>query len=110
MNGLLQTLPTEHRRLLRAARPGVELAARPMLATLSDRRDFPDGGIFERKLDGVRLLAGREGGRDIEAPGVSVTYYIFALLGVGGTDVPRLPLRPRKSLRRRALPSRPPLR
>src|SRR2546429_95157 len=65
MNGLLQALPAEQRELVGAARPGTELAARPMLATLSDRRDFPGGGkwIFERKLDGVRVLAVREGDR-----------------------------------------------
>ncbi|MFI5673209.1 ATP-dependent DNA ligase [Streptomyces cellulosae] len=35
-----------------------------MLATLSDRRQFPDEGwIFERKLDGVRVPVVREGGR-----------------------------------------------
>ncbi|WP_353940660.1 non-homologous end-joining DNA ligase [Streptomyces sp. HUAS MG91] len=34
-----------------------------MLATLSDRRDFPAGWIFERKLDGVRVLAVRENGK-----------------------------------------------
>ncbi|MFD0275118.1 non-homologous end-joining DNA ligase [Kitasatospora sp. NPDC127111] len=32
----------------------------PMLATLSDRRDFDDGWVFERKLDGVRVLAERD--------------------------------------------------
>ena len=37
-------------------------AVTPMLATLSDRRDFDDGWRLERKLDGVRLLARREGG------------------------------------------------
>lgn len=34
-----------------------------MLATLSDRRDFPSGWVFERKLDGIRVLAVREAGR-----------------------------------------------
>jgi bifunctional non-homologous end joining protein LigD len=33
-----------------------------MLATLTDRRDFGDRWIFERKLDGVRVLAFREAG------------------------------------------------
>jgi bifunctional non-homologous end joining protein LigD len=37
-------------------------AVTPMLATLSDRREFDDGWRLERKLDGVRLLARREGG------------------------------------------------
>ncbi|MET8247594.1 non-homologous end-joining DNA ligase [Streptomyces sp. NPDC005202] len=140
-----------------------------MLATLSDRRDFPGGWIFERKLDGVRVLAVREGGRvqllsrtgqhlnatypeivealaaqectdftidgevvaftggrtdfarlqrrmgltrrrDIEASGVAVTYYVFDLLRLEGTDTTRLPLRTRKSLLRRALTYRSPLR
>ncbi|MCX2182117.1 non-homologous end-joining DNA ligase [Streptomyces sp. SKN60] len=37
-----------------AAAPG-----NPMLATLSSRRDFDEEWIFERKLDGVRVLATR---------------------------------------------------
>ncbi|QPP09779.1 ATP-dependent DNA ligase [Streptomyces bathyalis] len=64
MSTLLEGLPAEYRDGLRDAPSGADLAARPMLATLSDRRDFPaDSWIFERKLDGVRLLAVREGGR-----------------------------------------------
>ncbi|MFI8234701.1 non-homologous end-joining DNA ligase [Streptomyces sp. NPDC085900] len=171
MPGLLDSLPEEQRGLLAAARPGTELAERPMLATLSDRRDFPDTGewIFERKLDGVRLLAVREAGRvtllsrtgrrlddsypeivealsaqscadftvdgevvafsrgrtdfarlqqrmgltrrqEIEATGVAVTYYVFDLLRLDGADTTRLPLRLRKSLLRRALSYRAPLR
>lgn len=35
----------------------------PMLAVLSDRRDFDKNWIFERKLDGVRALARRDGER-----------------------------------------------
>lgn len=62
MSGLLDRLPEEQRRLLSEAPPGQDLAAAPMLARLSDRRDFPDGWIFERKLDGVRALAVREEG------------------------------------------------
>ncbi|MER7841169.1 non-homologous end-joining DNA ligase [Streptomyces sp. NPDC096040] len=140
-----------------------------MLATLSDRREFGDGWVFERKLDGVRMLVVREGGRtrllsrtgqrlddtfpevgaaltaqesgdftvdgeivafsrgrtdfsrlqqrlgltrqrDIEATGVSVTYYVFDLLRLEGRDTRRLPLRARKSLLRRALAYRSPLR
>lgn len=167
--GLLDTLPAELRRLLRPAAPGAELAATPMLATLSDRREFGEGWVFERKLDGVRLLAVREGDRvrllsrtgqrlndtypeivaalaaqecadfvvdgevvafsggrtdfarlqrrmgltrlrDIEASGVAVTYYVFDLLRLDGADTRRLPLRTRKSLLRRALTYRPPLR
>ncbi|MER7175135.1 non-homologous end-joining DNA ligase [Streptomyces mesophilus] len=62
MTGLLDTVPSALESRLSPAAPGVELAASPMLATLSDRRDFPDGWIFERKLDGIRVLAVREGG------------------------------------------------
>ncbi|MFE0524814.1 hypothetical protein [Streptomyces sp. NPDC058954] len=65
MPGPLDSLPEEQRGLPAAARTGTELAERPMPATLSDRRDFPDTGewLFERKLDGVRLPAVREAGR-----------------------------------------------
>ena len=167
--GLLDTLSADERRWLRGARPGVELASAPMLATLSTRRDFPGEWIFERKLDGVRALAVREGGRvvllsrsgnrlnetypeivdalaaqmcadftvdgeivaftrgrtdfarlqrrmgltrrrEIEASGVAVTYCLFDLLRLDGADTTRLPLRTRKSLLRRALTFRAPLR
>ncbi|MEW2545808.1 non-homologous end-joining DNA ligase [Streptomyces sp. NPDC047002] len=61
MIGLLSSLSPDELRLLSDAPPGAELAAQPMLATLSDRRDFDAGGwIFERKLDGVRMLAVRD--------------------------------------------------
>jgi bifunctional non-homologous end joining protein LigD len=169
MTGLLGTLPAAEAGLLRAARPGRDLAADPMLATLSDRRDFSDEWIFERKLDGIRVLAVRDGdavtllsrtgrrldttypevvdalaaqqcadftvdgeivafshGRtefarlqqrmgltrrqDIEASGVAVTYYVFDLLRLEGADTRSLPLRTRKSLLRRALTYRTPLR
>ncbi|MFI9027836.1 non-homologous end-joining DNA ligase [Streptomyces sp. NPDC053560] len=60
---LLESLPGAQRRLLAAAPPGEELAAHPMLAVLSDRRDFDRDWIFERKLDGVRALAVRDGDR-----------------------------------------------
>lgn len=169
MPGILDSLPDDQRKLLHRARTGAELAARPMLATLSDRRDFDSGWIFERKLDGVRLLAVRDGERvtllsrtgrrlndtypeivaalaaqscadftvdgevvaftrgrtdfarlqqrmgltrrgDIEASGVAVTYYVFDLLALEGADLTRLPLRTRKSLLRRALTYRSPLR
>ncbi|MFI6350341.1 non-homologous end-joining DNA ligase [Streptomyces sp. NPDC050560] len=63
MSGPFDRLSEERLRALRTARPGVEIAASPMLATLSDRRAFSDSWIFERKLDGVRVLAVREGGR-----------------------------------------------
>ncbi|TLS45279.1 ATP-dependent DNA ligase [Streptomyces montanus] len=169
MAGLLDTLSADERRWLRDARPGVELASEPMLATLSNRRDFSGEWIFERKLDGVRALAVRENGRvvllsrsgnrlnetypeiiealaaqtctdftvdgeivafsrgrtdfarlqrrmgltrrrDIEASGVAVTYYLFDLLRLEGADARQLPLRTRKSLLRRALAFRAPLR
>lgn len=65
MAGLLWTLPEGQRRLLGAARPGAELAARPVLATLSDRRDLSDADeewVFERKswtgFGGVRCPCG----------------------------------------------------
>lgn len=48
--------------------------------------------------------------RDIEATGVAVTYYVFDLLRLDGKDTTRLPLRTRKSLLRRALVHRAPLR
>jgi len=35
----------------------------PMLATLSNRRSFDDDWIFERKLDGIRAVAYRDGAR-----------------------------------------------
>ncbi|GAA2295139.1 non-homologous end-joining DNA ligase [Streptomyces kunmingensis] len=62
MTGLLDTLPPGLDSRTRPAAPGVELAASPMKATLSDRRDFPTGWVFERKLDGIRVLAVRERG------------------------------------------------
>jgi bifunctional non-homologous end joining protein LigD len=169
MTDLLGTLPAEEAALLREARPGWELAADPMLATLSDKRDFPGEWIFERKLDGIRVLSVRDGNgvtllsrtgrrlnatypeivdalaaqqltdftidgevvafshgrtdfarlqqrmgltkrRDIEASGVAVTYYVFDLLRLEGADTRSLPLRTRKSLLRRALTYRAPLR
>ncbi|MEW2218444.1 non-homologous end-joining DNA ligase [Streptomyces sp. NPDC006990] len=170
MNGLPDSLPEGQRALLRPAPPGAELAGRPMLAEPSDRRDFPAGRwIFERKLDGVRMLAVREHGRErllsrtgrrmaetwpeiadalaaqscsdftvdgeivalvrgrtdfarlqqrmqlstarrARASGVAVTYYVFDLLRLDGTDLTRLPLRTRKSLLRRTLEFGGPLR
>ncbi|MBC3984416.1 ATP-dependent DNA ligase [Streptomyces sp. AC536] len=62
MSELLAGLPAAQRELLSVAPPGRELAARPMLAQLSDLRTFGDGWVFERKLDGVRALAVRESG------------------------------------------------
>jgi bifunctional non-homologous end joining protein LigD len=140
-----------------------------MLATLSDRRDFDQCWIFERKLDGVRVLARREGdsvrllsrgGKPLDttypevvdalaeqdcrdftvdgemvalrrgrtdfallqqrlgltdpaaalASGVTVTFYLFDLLRLGGRDVTALPLRTRKALLRDALRFEAPLR
>ncbi|WP_367048049.1 non-homologous end-joining DNA ligase [Streptomyces sp. Je 1-332] len=62
MTGLLDTLPPDLAARTREAAPGVELAASPMLATLTNLRQFPGGWIFERKLDGIRALAVRENG------------------------------------------------
>ncbi len=62
-SGLLTTLPAAQQSLLAPAPAGGELAAHPMLATLSDRRSFGEEWVFERKLDGVRALAVREGER-----------------------------------------------
>ncbi|MYY09244.1 ATP-dependent DNA ligase [Streptomyces sp. SID4919] len=169
MSGLLGSLPPEQVRLLSVARPGRELAARPMTATLSDRREFSARWIFERKLDGVRMLAVREAGTvtlvsrsgrrvdgsypeiaaalaaqeradftvdgeivafthgrtdfgllqrrmgltraaEVAASGVAVTYCVFDVLRLDGADTTGLPLRTRKSLLRRALTYRTPLR
>ncbi|GHJ42513.1 non-homologous end-joining DNA ligase [Streptomyces sp. TS71-3] len=60
---LLTRLPEDLRGRLRAAPSGVELAAQPMLATLSQRRELSADWLLERKLDGERVLAVREGGR-----------------------------------------------
>jgi bifunctional non-homologous end joining protein LigD len=165
----LDTLADAQRQRLRPARPGLELASEPMLATLSDRREFSGDWIFERKLDGIRALAVREGDRvglysrkgnrlnatypeivdalaaqecadftvdgeivafshgrtdfsrlqqrmgltrrrDVEASPVAVTYYVFDLLRLDATDTRSLPLRTRKSLLRRTLTFRAPLR
>ncbi|AJE85930.1 MULTISPECIES: non-homologous end-joining DNA ligase [Streptomyces] len=63
MNELLRALPEAQQRLLGVAPAPVESAASPMMAVLSDRRDFGSGWLFERKLDGVRTLATRDGDR-----------------------------------------------
>jgi bifunctional non-homologous end joining protein LigD len=55
------TAALTQRELLRrvpARRAGTPV--RPMLATLSDRRSFDDNWVFERNLDGVRVLAVRD--------------------------------------------------
>ncbi|WP_438484010.1 non-homologous end-joining DNA ligase [Streptomyces sp. S186] len=57
---LLDALPSAQRELLRPAAD--DQAVHPMLAVLSDRRDFPadrQEWIFERKLDGIRALGVR---------------------------------------------------
>ena len=46
-------------RLVEAAAPA---HARPMKAVLTDRRFSDPGWIFERKLDGIRCIAIRDGG------------------------------------------------
>ena len=61
--GLLDRLTGRQRGLLRPA--GRDPGA-PMTARLSDRRDFGDGWLFERKLDGVRMLASRESDGRVE--------------------------------------------
>ncbi|MFF2189613.1 non-homologous end-joining DNA ligase [Streptomyces sp. NPDC058155] len=169
MSSLLDTLPEDERRRLNHTRSGALLASAPMLATLTDRRVFGDGWIFERKLDGVRVLAVRDAsgvrllsrsGRRLNATypeivdalaaqecedftvdgevvafthgrtdfallqqrmgisdarralasGVAVTYYLFDLLRLDGADLTAITLRSRKSLLRRALTYRAPLR
>lgn len=60
MSTLLDRLEPEDARRLREA-PDAPGSA--MLATLSDRRDFDAGWILERKLDGIRALALRDGDR-----------------------------------------------
>jgi DNA ligase D-like protein (predicted ligase) len=59
--GPLDRLSAEQRDRLRPAPAYGEVAHHPMLAVLSDRRSFGDDWIFERKLDGVRALAARDG-------------------------------------------------
>ncbi|WP_405564625.1 non-homologous end-joining DNA ligase [Streptomyces sp. NBC_01180] len=169
MNDLLRALPEAQQRLLTPAPAAHESAADPMLAVLTDRRDFGSDWVFERKLDGMRTLATRDAdrvrllsrtGRAVEggypeiadalagqssdgftvdgeivafahgrtdfarlqqrmqltdprrarASGVAVTYYVFDLLRLDGFDLTRLPLRTRKSLLRRALDFRSPVR
>lgn len=44
-------------------RPAPDNPGSAMLATLSDRREFGAGWILERKLDGIRAIAIRAGGR-----------------------------------------------
>ncbi|NUS11923.1 MAG: ATP-dependent DNA ligase [Streptomyces sp.] len=141
-----------------------------MLAQLGAVRDFGEDWIFERKLDGIRMLASRTQDGHVElwsrtgrrlnatypeaaaaleeqpcpdlvvdgevvamrrgrtdfallqqrsgltdpaavrASGVTVTYYLFDLLRLGGLDTTALPQRARKALLRDALDFRAPLR
>ncbi|WP_285544915.1 non-homologous end-joining DNA ligase [Streptomyces lavendulae] len=55
----LDRLPQGQRRLLR---PAPAAPGPPMLATPSARREFGEGWLFERKLDGIRVLASRRRG------------------------------------------------
>jgi DNA ligase D-like protein (predicted ligase) len=163
---LLDTLPREERRLVRRARQPEWVE--PMAATLTEERFSHPDWIFERKLDGVRVLAfrkgrtvrlysrtrkaqdgaypeiaealqtqdadvvvdgevvafegrqtsfarlqGRLGLRDPDRArrtGIAVFLYLFDLLHLDGHDVSRLSLRARKSLLRRAVSFRDPLR
>ncbi|WP_052397518.1 non-homologous end-joining DNA ligase [Streptomyces sp. NRRL F-5123] len=151
-------------------RPAGPDTGAPMLAQLSDVRSFGEGWIFERKLDGIRMLASRDregrvelwsrtgqrlnatypevvsalaeqacpdfvvdgeivalhrGRTDfallqqrsgltdpaaVRAARVTVTYYLFDLLRLGGVDTTGLPQRARKALLRDALDFRAPLR
>ncbi len=60
---LLERLSEADRARLRVAEDGVR-ERQPMLAVLSDRRTFDHAMLFERKLDGVRVVATRrDGGR-----------------------------------------------
>ncbi|MFG1808030.1 non-homologous end-joining DNA ligase [Streptomyces sp. NPDC049040] len=163
---LLERLSERQRALLRPAGPD---PGEPMLAQLSDRRDFGDDWIFERKLDGIRLLASLEDDRvelwsrtglrqnatypevidalaaqpcrdfvvdgevvalhrgrtdfallqqrsgltapvAVRASKVTVTYYVFDVLRLGGLDTTGLPQRVRKALLRDALDFHAPLR
>lgn len=60
MSGPLEVLEPELRERARRADPPSR--AEPMLATLVHERFSDPGWIFERKLDGVRLLVFRDGG------------------------------------------------
>ncbi|WP_458247476.1 hypothetical protein [Streptomyces sp. MAI_2237] len=47
MPGLFDSLSEEQRGLLRTSRSGTDIAARPMPATLSDRREFSEAGEWD---------------------------------------------------------------
>jgi bifunctional non-homologous end joining protein LigD len=59
LSSLLDTLPADHRKRLRRARKPSSL--QPMKAVLTDQRFSDPDWIFERKLDGIRCLASRDG-------------------------------------------------
>ena len=59
MSAVLDGLPEEERRLIRRAR--VPDKAGAMKATLTDERFSDPDWIFERKLDGIRCIAIRDG-------------------------------------------------
>src|SRR5205814_9122058 len=61
MSSVLDSLPADERRKLRRSPQPRRLA--PMKATLADDPFDDEGWIFERKLDGVRCLAYRDGDR-----------------------------------------------
>jgi bifunctional non-homologous end joining protein LigD len=63
MNDSFGLLGSGERALLRAW-PGGDWIA-PMLATLTDARFSDQGWVFERKLDGVRVIAGRDAGEPV---------------------------------------------
>jgi bifunctional non-homologous end joining protein LigD len=61
VTSLLDTLQPQHRRLARRRNQPQWIP--PMLATLTDRYFSDPDWLFERKLDGIRLLAYRSGSR-----------------------------------------------
>lgn len=78
----------------------------PMAATLTAERFKEPGWIFERKLDGIRLLAFadlpvRDVILDGEAawdPDSLTAYHVFDILRLDGRDLTRLPLRERLAI------------
>lgn len=98
----------------------------PQLATLVDEPVEGENWVFERKLDGIRLIAIRDGDvtsfsrlqkrsglRDpdeAKASGVAVCYFVFDLLHVDGRDCTGEPLRRRTSLLHKTIEFADPLR
>src|SRR5688500_9874171 len=110
----------------------------PMAATLTQDRFTGPEWIFERKVDGIRLLAFRQGGdirllsrnrlpqhapsvaqgiaalavKDVvldgELPWSGTTYHVFDILWLDGRDLRALPLDERRAVLA-TLPLRPPL-